>query len=156
MASMVIRGGIPGDEVLLMSMGERMWHESDHFKRHPHDLQTIKDLSHAVNTNPYYECFVAELNGKPVGMWVGYMHRVWFSHADVMAVSDLVFYVDKEHRGTSAAIRLLRAVETWGAAMGAVENTVGLSSGIDTEKTTCFFEKMGYTHGASIMVKELA
>jgi len=150
---LVIRAMVPGDESALIDMGHRMWEESDRFNRHPLNIDKLKQLANWVHTVPMVECFVAEKDGTIIAIWVGAINPLWYS--DDTTVTDIVFYVDKQHRGGSSAWRLMIAAGTWAKAMGATEISIGLSSGIDTEKVTCFFEKMGYSHGASVMTKEM-
>ena len=152
MGALVVRAMAPGDESVLIEMGQRMWEESDRFKRHPLSIEKLKQLANWVHTVPNVKCFVAEKD-EIIGIWVGVLNPFWYSNDTL--VSDIVFYVDKQYRGSSAAMRLVVAADTWAKEMGATENSIGLSSGIDTEKVMCFFEKMGYTHSASIMIKEM-
>ncbi len=77
----------------------------------------------------------------------------WFGPSTILA--DTVLYVHPDHRGSSAIPRMLKKMEIWGAGLGAIRSTVGLSSGIDTERTACFFEKLKYTRTALLMQKEI-
>ena len=58
---------------------------------------------------------------------------------------DLILYVKPENRGTPAALSLVKEFETWAKEMGAVEVMLGTSTGIDSEKTACLYERLGYS-----------
>tara|TARA_R110000851_G_scaffold235523_4_gene388089 strand:+ start:2534 stop:2995 length:462 start_codon:yes stop_codon:yes gene_type:complete len=152
MASVVISPMEPGDEAILIELGHKMWAESELFIKHPLELDKLKNLAISAISMPNVQCFVARKN-EVVGLWVGVLTPLWYSSD--LVVQDMVFYVDKEHRGGSVALRLIKAAEGWAKSQGVTENHVGLSSGVDTDNVVCFFEKMGYSHGAILMTKEM-
>lgn len=55
--------------------------------------------------------FVAEDNNKLVGMLVGVVNESLFSNDKI--ASELAWFVEKEYRGTSMALRLLAEFEKW-------------------------------------------
>ena len=153
MVSLVIRELQPGDEIPLIQLGREMWEESENFSRHPLNEEKLKQLAMVVHTSDFLSCFVADSDVGPQGIWVGCVQPLWYS--DDLSVNDIVFYVRKKYRGSSAALRLLKAAENWGVNRGATEINIGLSSGIVTEKTMCFFNKLLYVHTAAQMTKEI-
>jgi len=150
---LIVRRIEPGDENSLIEMGQRMWEESPRFNAHPLSIEKLVELAKVIHTSPTVECFVAQYKNKIIGSWIGFQAALWYSNDTT--VSDLVFYVDVEHRGSSAAFKLIKSAENWAKSIKANSISVGISSGIDTEKTTCFFEKMGYTHGATLVTKNV-
>lgn len=150
---MVIRSIQAGDELQLIDLGHEMWSESEMFMKHPISIGKLMNISKNLFTSPYIEGFVYQNDKGIQGMWIGRLDALWYS--DDLFVSDIAFYVSKKYRGTSAAIRLLTAASSWAKSMGATEISVGLSSGIDTEKTVCFFKKMGFYTKAVQMTKEI-
>ena len=153
MVSLVVRELAAGDEAPLIKLGREMWEESANFNRHPLNEEKLKQLALAVYTSDFLACFIASNDKGPQGIWVGGVHPLWYS--DDLSVHDIVFYVRKQYRGSSAALKLVKSAEKWGQSMGASEINIGLSSGIDTEKTSCFFNKLSYMHNAVQMTKEL-
>ena len=149
----MVREMQPGDEVLLLPLGRAMASESAYFSNHNIDFFKWQSMCHKVLMDDNYQAFVNEYDGKINGMWAGAVSPVWYAHDQ--KVSDIVFYVAKENRGSPIAMRLLRAAEKWATSKGAKSLTIGLSSGIDTEKTMCFLKKMGYYNSTIVMEKEL-
>ena len=62
--------------------------------------------------------FVAELNGKIIGMLAGMLSEVWFSPSTKFGV-ELTWWVNEEHRGGRAAFVLLKKFEEWCKESGA-------------------------------------
>jgi GNAT superfamily N-acetyltransferase len=62
--------------------------------------------------------FVAEREHQIVGGIVGAMTSVWFN-PDARTATELGWWVDEEHRTTSAGIKLYRAFEAWAKEQGA-------------------------------------
>lgn len=60
--------------------------------------------------------FVAEDNDKLVGMLVGVVNESLFSNDKI--ASELAWFVEKEYRGTSVALRLLVEFEKWAKLQG--------------------------------------
>lgn len=87
-------------------------------------------------------CFLITVDDKVVGGIIGQVGNYPFSE-ELRAV-DLGFYVVPEHRGASAAVRLLKMYETWAEGMGVLTERVYIASSNGHHKTHAFFEKMGY------------
>lgn len=63
--------------------------------------------------------------------------------------SDYLFYVMPEHRGSRAAIRLVRAYTEWASETGCMEVRLSVASGIHHDRTEKFYEAAGFTRYAS-------
>ena len=87
-------------------------------------------------------CCLSIADDKVIGGIIGQVGNFPFSE-ELRAV-DLGFYVVPEHRGTSAAVRLLKMYETWATGMGVLPERVYMASSNGHHKTHAFFEKMGY------------
>ena len=70
-----------------------------------------------------------------------------FFFSDVERASDLGFYIRPEHRGGSAAVRLLRAAENWAKSMGCKELYMGHSVGGKVDQMKQFYLRNGYRIG---------
>ena len=94
---------------------------------------------------------VADDEGVVIGFFIVAIVPYFFSlqtHA-----ADLAFYVAKEYRGSSAAMRLLRAAETWAIRLGVKECRFGAATGINPDVADKFFTGMGYDRGGVLYVK---
>ena len=130
-----------------------MWKESPTFSSHPLDLDKFRNLGNLCIGEPLFMGLVAVHDMEVVGFWGGSIQSFWYS--DDTIVRDYVFYVTPKHRGSSAAYRLIKAAELWALNSGVSHISIGLSSAVDTDKTSCFFKKMGYTHNVTILDKRL-
>ena len=86
--------------------------------------------------------FLAIDDGKIAGSIGGVAHKYFFSSR--LRVSDLGFYVEPEYRGSRAAIKLVRALESWAKERGIEDIYLGQTTGIEVEKTQQFYERLGY------------
>lgn len=66
---------------------------------------------------------------------------------------DLAFFVHPEWRGTLAAVKLLRHMEAWASAKGAVQIRMGLTTGTNTDPAKRFLERFGYQLEGLVLVK---
>jgi len=55
-----------------------------------------------------------------------------------------ILYVQKPYRGKSVAVRLLKEVDKVGKQRGCVSVHVGTTSGIETERTSQWYERLGF------------
>lgn len=75
-------------------------------------------------------------------------------NSEVFVMHD-IFYVIPEARGSSAALRLVKAFENWASEVGARLVFVGVHTGMKIEVTGRFYEKLGYRHMGGNYMKEL-
>ena len=138
----------------VIEIGKRMHAESDNFRRHPLSIPKLQEMCRRALLTKDIMCFVAETNGEIVGLWAGFTSELWYS--DTKIVSDIVLFVDKSHRKGTAAPRLMKVAEKWARGMGAKILYQGLRSGIDTETTACFFNKIGFGNDAIQLQKDIS
>ena len=149
----MVRAMKPGDEPLIVALGKRMAEESEYFSNHTIDHSKWYDTCYRALVLDDYQAYVNEEDGVINGLWAGMIAPVWF--AEDYKVVDIVFYVDKQKRGSTIAFHLLNAAEHWAKSKGVKSLTIGLSSGIDTERTVCFLNRIGYNNSVVVMEKEL-
>lgn len=89
-----------------------------------------------------YCMMVAEKDHELIGAFVGFRYEHFFGH-DICS-SDLILYVKPEHRGGTAAPRLIKAYEKWARENGVTEIQIGVSTGVQEERTARLFEKLGF------------
>lgn len=96
---------------------------------------------------------LAEDAGEVVGMACLCADRATFNPL-VRITSELVFWIEPEHRGGMAAVRLLKAAETEAKALGIQVNRMAVLSS-SPEQASKLYERMGYTHTESYFSKRL-
>lgn len=102
------------------------------------DKDKIKKLFNAPSTI----AFGAIKDNKLIGFIAGMKHEHFFSTNQ--KVSDLGFYVLPEHRGCSAAVKLIRKLEGWTKDIGINDLCIGQTTSIEIDKTKNFYERLGY------------
>lgn len=70
-----------------------------------------------------------------------------------VTVDDLAFFVHPQWRGTTAAVRLIRAMEAWAKAKGAAQIRMGLTTGTNPDAAQKFLERFSYSLEGRVMVK---
>jgi len=126
-----------------ISLGFLM-HQESHYQFLDYDALKIAELIERSQTNPESVCiFVAEKNEEIIGFFVGLKAEYWFGR-DTMTC-DLVLYVKPEHRGCSAAPRLVKAYEKWASKLGVKEINIGTSTDVNSERTIGLYKRLGYS-----------
>lgn len=92
--------------------------------------------------NPNAIAFLAIDNDKIVGFMAAMLHEYFFSSRK--RVSDLGLYVLPEYRGSRAALKLVKSLETWAKQTGADDLHLGQTTAVDIDKTRQFYERLGY------------
>jgi GNAT superfamily N-acetyltransferase len=86
-------------------------------------------------------------------MVAGFLSDYFFCNETI--ASDNLLFVDRQHRGTLAAVRLLRAFRKWAAARGARELCLGISTVVDAERIGKLYERMGLSRVGAIYKQRL-
>jgi len=151
---MVIRPGRYDDIEKLIEMGERM-HKESAYAFLPFDRDKVRRLMISYINDHETQCgLVAEEGGVVVGMFAGYLSDYFF--CDEKVACDIILYVDREHRGSSAAVRLVRGFCNWARERGAREICLGVSTEINPRTTGRFYEKMGLSYSGSLYKQRLS
>ena len=97
-----------------------------------------------LTRQPATDCILlAENNqGELVGMLAGYMVDFFFCDGNV--VQDRVYYVLPEHRGSSAAFKLILAFRRWAESKGASELSINMSVAIDMPRFNKLMNHLGF------------
>lgn len=95
---------------------------------------------------------VAETGGEVVGVSNAIIGDYAFS-SQKRGLVDII-YVLPEHRGSSAAVRLLRAYRQWAEANGAARHYAGITTGIHPERTAKFMTGLGYRKVGEMFIAE--
>lgn len=83
-----------------------------------------------------------------MALWVG-LQEEW--QADSLMIFDYCLFVRPENRGSRTAYLLIKAFIEWAKEAGANWIQCGTATGLQTEKTVRFYEKMGFTHTGSFL-----
>lgn len=81
-------------------------------------------------------------NGALQGFLFGSIEEYWFTQA--LGASMIAWYVAQEARGSAMAVKLLLAFRRWAENRQATELTLSVTSGLRTEKTGRFLQRMGF------------
>jgi len=150
---MKIREMLQGDVHPALSLAADM-HQESWFRDFDFDVTKALSIWDRKVAQPDRWClFVAEDNDKVIGVFAGFAAEHFFGN-DLVS-SDLILYVDPEHRGGTAAPRLIKAYQEWAKKIGAKEITIGVSTGVNSERTARLFENMGFGHRAYIFRKRV-
>lgn len=150
---MLVRPARYEDVAELLEMGVRMHRESA-YDFLPFDYQKMSQLATDYIDQPETKCLlVAENSGNIVGMFVGYLADYFFCN-EVLAC-DMVLFVDREYRGGSAAVKLIRAFQNWASERGAREICLATSTNINAESVGRFYERMQFVHVGGIYKQRL-
>jgi GNAT superfamily N-acetyltransferase len=112
----------------------------------PFDVeQTANSVMQLVINNPNGFGLLAYTDeGEPVGMITGSISPYVFSRGWV--ASDFAWYVRPEHRGSRAAIKLLKAFKSWATEKGALQLYMGVTTNVSAERTGEMLKRFGFEH----------
>lgn len=96
---------------------------------------------------------LARADGAAVGIVSGVLGAYAFSR-ELRACCD-VLYVVNGYRGRHAGVRLLRRFDTWAGRNGARSIYLGLSTGIETDRTARLLARLGYVPLGQTFRKEI-
>jgi GNAT superfamily N-acetyltransferase len=141
---MIVRPVRHEDIDALVRMAASM-HSESIYASLPFDEKKVRGMICWHSERPETRCMlVAEACGELVGMLAGYLTDYLFCHEKLAC--DTALFVERRHRGSTAAPRLIRAFRDWAAARGAREVCLGISTDISVERTGKFYERMGFKH----------
>lgn len=126
-------------------------HNESRFKNEPYDMQKCWRVLDATLLYPhrYFVAYDSEFKGF-ILINIG---TEFFN--DVKRATDLALYVKPEFRGTSLFVKLILAAEKWAKENDAVELTIKHNTGIELDKATGSFTKLGFDTAGRIFSKEL-
>ncbi len=150
---MLIRRARHEDISELVEMGARMHGESA-YSFLPFNRDKVRRVMANYIDAPERQCgLVAEKDGMLVGMLGGYLTDYFF--CDERVACDAILFIDRKHRGSSAAARLIRAFHTWASERGACEICLSVSADINSERAGRFYQRMGLTHVGGVYKQRL-
>lgn len=133
----------PADVETVLGLALRFVAES-RFARYPVNREKLRaTILEAVST-PKASCVLLAEHGRDgaVGMLAGFVARPRF--ADVLVAQDHGFFVAPEHRGGSAALKLMIAFRRWAENRRAVEININQNVDIEQERFNRFMRHLGF------------
>ena len=97
--------------------------------------------------------FVENEAAEVVGLFMGVVAPQWFT--PVLEMSELMFWVREDMRGSSAGRSLLLEAEEWAKGKGAKLSIIAAGSGWETERVVKYYERKGYRRWSVCCCKEL-
>lgn len=139
---MIIRPVHLEDARRLVELGEAIRYESTVYFPPP-ELARVEQTISGFSQHPHAFLRVAEEN-RIIGLIVASLKQHIFSSVLVSGVD--LWFVEKKSRGTWAAPLLVKSFMEWSRSKGATKMTIGVHSGIATERTGMFLETMGFSY----------
>lgn len=96
--------------------------------------------------------FVADRDGDVCAMLVGAVVGLWFAPSTMMA-AELAWWVEPRARGTTVAVRLVKAYEEWARASGATVTTMSSLDGCNGADVATMLSRLGYTRSEMTYLK---
>ena len=138
---MIIRRAIGRDFDDLLALGNRMHKESVTNFPPIAEEKVALFLKASLDAPDSVAVYVAEDNGI-IGMITAVLSEYSFSYTQ-RAVCDMLFVVP-ERRGAVAARKLIRKFIHWSRDIGADDAIMGISTGVNPERTGKMFERLGF------------
>lgn len=104
------------------------------------DMQFQSILNHS--TIVFFALWPEKGIDHTIGFGAFVTHPTFFS--DERIASDLMTYVHPLYRGSRAFFRLTKAYEKWAVSEGVREINLTVSTGIETERTSSLYSRLGY------------
>lgn len=129
----------------VLQLAFAMQQESE-FVTVPFDVeQTANSVMSLVINNPNGFGMLAYTDeGKAIGMITGSITPYVFSRGSV--ASDFAWFVLPEHRGSRAAIKLLKAFKSWATEKGALQLYMGVTTNVSANRTGDLLQRFGFEH----------
>ena len=151
---MIIRPMTEADIQDVVDMGAVM-HAEGAYINMTYDPHKCADLARAVMADTENQiALVAETeHGEVVGMLSGYVIPFYFG-PDLVS-HDRIVYIIPSYRGTSAFLRLVRKYVEWARSKKVRQIFMAISTGINTDKTTDLYVRLGFRHVGGVFQLEV-
>lgn len=150
---MILRPGTERDLPGVYELVKLAHAEAPRYQMHPLSMERIENLGHLTQTNPDFFLYVVERGHELLGYIVGAVVDAHFS--DIRQACSISLYVRPPFRGTRAGYLLLKQLADTGAALGANEACISVSSGICVDQTVRLAVALGFTSYGHTLVKQL-
>jgi GNAT superfamily N-acetyltransferase len=134
----------------------RQFYEESRFHVYPFNADKVRQTIEQTIANPNATCIL--LAQTDAGGIAGFLAALVTAprFTDVLVAQDHGFYVLPEHRGSSAALKLLIAFRRWAENRKAVEMSINQNVDIDQKRFDRFMRHLGFSCCGSNFVMPLA
>ena len=139
----MIRPAIMDDVPTLVEMGRALHAESPRWSRLPFNDVKVTVLLSRLITDPNGFLYVHEGAGGIDGGLAAIVEPHWAS--DALLAHELSLFVRPGARGSMAAVRLIAHLDAWAERKGAAWLNVGISTGVQVERTTQLYQRLGFS-----------
>lgn len=135
-----IRPATAADLDAMVALAESMHMESPRFRGFRFLPARLRATLESLLDKPHGCLLVVEQNGEIVGAFAGLV--VPHFSLDVLQACDLGLFMAPQHRGGTAAVRLVNAYLKWAKDIGA-EASIGINTGVQPHRTERLLASMG-------------
>lgn len=152
---MKVRFATNADLAALLAVARR-FHEESRFRIYPFNADKVRQAMEQTLATPAAGCILLAEHGSAavVGFLAAFVAEPRFT--DVLVAQDHGFYVLPEHRGGSAALKLMLAFRRWAENRQAVEMCINQNVAIDQARFNRFMRHLGFACCGSNFVLSLA
>lgn len=137
----------------LVDLTKAMHGEAPQYRDYPFEPFKLFDWGRLCLTDPNWLCLLAWEGETPIGfIAVGCVEMIFNRET---TVDDLGLYVIPEKRGSTAALRLVRAMEAWATKTGSRTIRLGITTGVEAERSAKFLARLGYEQTGLMLTKRL-
>lgn len=137
---MYVRLAMEYDEAAFLQMAVANIEET--LPGEPYNVGKLSSLFRRGITTAQPTIFVVEHRRKVIGFAMSYMFD--FDYRDGHYTTQRVIYVSPEHRGTRAAVILVKELVRWSKSTGAVKIEGGNDNSFKSDRTAAFLEHFGF------------
>lgn len=137
----MIRDATLDDVPALVELGALMAAESPHYAHLPYSPAKMDRLFHTLIESADGFLMLAEANGVVVGVMAAMIGEHWMSEARI--ATDFGVYLNADHRGSSAAARMVKRFLKWADERGSMQTTLGISTEVNVDQTARFYALLG-------------
>lgn len=150
---MKIRRATFDDKYALLELGRKMHAESPRFSKLEYSDAKAEQLFNVLLSNPNGVVLIADDESQIIGMMAGFASEHFFSQQ--LFASDFVLFIEPEHRGGTAAMRLVKEFEKWATDLGVAEIVLGISTEVHAERTAELYGRLGFDRSGFTMIKRV-
>ena len=130
-----------------------MMHKEGAYSFLPYSKTKCRELGKKFKLLDYGNMWVAESNGKIVGMYVAFITEYFFCYEKIC--QDFLLYVHPDYRKSTIAIRLIKKAEEWARERGAKEFCPASSMSISSGRLEKLYNFMKFKTVGNLFKKRL-
>ena len=150
---MEVRRATLDDLERLVDIGEIFQKESPLHGLQEFNREKTKEFAKHMITGKNHCAFMAETGDRIHGFIAGGLRSMYYSNDKYL--SEYVYYVTQDSRGSYAAKGLLDSFYQWGRENNAKAVEIGISTAIDPERADKFMRNMGFNYMGANFYKEI-